>query len=457
MKRRRFACYFECFAADTAASTVPLRLFEMKILVVGSGGREHALAWKLRQSPHAEHIFCAPGNAGTADIGENVAIPAADLGALVRFAKQNRIDLTVVGPDDPLAAGIVDLFTAEKLRAFGPTKSAARIEASKVFAKELMRAQKIPTAEASIFSDSGEALQYCERAKFPVVIKADGLALGKGVIIATDAATARSAIDEMMNQRRFGDAGRRIVIEEVLGGTECSLHALVDGKNYLLLESARDHKRALDGDQGPNTGGMGASSPANNWNTKLKAQFEAKIMRPLMRGLLEEGIKFHGLLYPGLMITSEGSRVLEFNCRFGDPETQALLPRMKSDLLPLLEATIDGKIDTCAIEWDTRAAVTVVLTSGGYPGKYETGKSISGLEDAAKLEDVRIFHAGTKRAGGQIKTAGGRVLAVTALGSSVEDARQRAYDAVSRIHFENCHYRRDIALSAIAANVSDLS
>jgi phosphoribosylamine--glycine ligase len=429
----------------------------MKILVVGSGGREHALAWKLRQSPHAEHIFCAPGNAGTADIGENVAIPAADLGALVRFAKQNRIDLTVVGPDDPLAAGIVDQFAAEKLRAFGPTKSAARIEASKVFAKELMRAQKIPTAEASIFSDSGEALQYCERAKFPVVIKADGLALGKGVIIATDAATARSAIDEMMNQRRFGDAGRRIVIEEVLDGTECSLHALVDGKNYLLLESARDHKRALDGDRGPNTGGMGAFSPANNWNTKLKAQFEAKIMRPLMRGLLEEGIKFHGLLYPGLMITSEGSRVLEFNCRFGDPETQALLPRMKSDLLPLLEATIDGKIDTSAIEWDTRAAVTVVLTSGGYPGKYETGKSISGLEDAAKLEDVRIFHAGTKRAGGQIKTAGGRVLAVTALGSSVEDARQRAYDAVSRIHFENCHYRRDIALSAIAANVSDLS
>jgi len=290
-----------------------------------------------------------------------------------------------------------------------------------------------------------------------VVIKADGLALGKGVMIATDAATAQSAIDEMMNQRRFGDAGRRIVIEEVLCGTECSLHALVDGENYLLLESARDHKRALDGDQGPNTGGMGAFSPANNWNSKSQAQFEAKIMRPLLRGLLQEGIKFNGLLYPGLMITSECPRVLEFNCRFGDPETQALLPRMKSDLLPLLEATIDGKIDTCAIEWDTRAAVTIVLASGGYPGKYETGKSISGLEDAAKLEDVRIFHAGTKHADGQIKTAGGRVLAVTALGPSVEDARERAYDAVSRIHFESCQYRRDIALSAIAANVSNLS
>src|SRR6266550_4075905 len=355
----------------------------MKILVVGSGGCEHALAWKLRQSPHAEHIFCAPGNAGTADIGENVAIPAADLGALVRFAKQNRIDLTVVGPDNPLAAGIVDLFAAEKLRAFGPTKSAARIEASKVFAKELMRAQKIPTAEASIFSDSGEALQYCARAKLPVVIKADGLALGKGVIIATDAATARSAIDEMMNQRRFGDAGRRIVIEEVLGGTECSLHALVDGKNYLLLESARDHKRALDGDQGPNTGGMGAFSPANNWNTKLKWQFDAEIMKPLLGGLIEEGVTFRGLLYPGLIITSDGPRVLEFNCRFGDPETQVLLPRMKSDLLPLLEATIDGKIERCAIEWDTRSAVTVVLASGGYPGKYESGKSISGLDQAA--------------------------------------------------------------------------
>src|SRR5216117_4025916 len=359
----------------------------MKILVVGSGGREHALVWKLRQSPHTERIFCAPGNAGTAEIGENVAIPASDLEALVRFAKENRVDLTVIGPDDPLAAGIVDLFAAEKLRAFGPTKSAARIEASKVFAKELMRTQNIPTAEASIFSESSKALRYCERAKCPVVIKADGLALGKGVIVATDAATARSAIDEMMNQRRFGDAGRRIVIEELLRGTECSLHALVDGNNYLLLESARDHKRALDGDQGPNTGGTGAFSPANNWNSKLQARFEAEIMRPLLHGLLQEGINFRGLLYPGLMITSDGPRVLEFNCRFGDPETQALLPRMKSNLLPLLEATIDGKIEECSIEWDTRAAVTVVLASAGYPGKYETGKPISGLEEAAKLKD----------------------------------------------------------------------
>jgi len=429
----------------------------MNILVIGSGGREHALAWKLRQSPHAERIFCAPGNAGTAEVGENVAIPASDLEALVRFAKENHIDLTVVGPDDPLAAGVVDLFTAEKLRAFGPTKSAARIEASKIFAKELMRAQKIPTAEARTFSDSSEALRYCEKAQFPVVIKADGLALGKGVIIAADATTARSTIDEMMNQRRFGQAGQRIVVEEFLRGTECSLHALVDGKNYLLLQSARDHKRALDGDHGPNTGGMGAFSPANNWNSKLQSQVEAEIMRPMLRGFLQERIQFRGLLYPGLIITSEGARVLEFNCRFGDPETQALLPRMKSDLLPLLEATIDGKIEDCSIEWDARAAVTVVLASAGYPGKYETGKPISGLEEAAKLKDVQIFHAGIRRANGEVKTSGGRVLAVTALGATVEDARTRAYEVVSRIHFENCHYRRDIALGAVAANIDQLS
>src|SRR5215831_925663 len=428
----------------------------MKILVIGGGGREHALTWKLRQSPHADRIFCAPGNAGTSKIAENVAILASDLTALVRFAKENGIDLTVVGPDDPLAAGIVDLFTSEKLRVFGPDKSAARIESSKIFAKELMRAHRIPTAEARTFSDSNEALRYCEQMKFPVVIKADGLALGKGVIIAADPATARSTIDEMMNQGRFGNAGRRVVIDEFLQGTECSLHALVDGKNYLLLESACDHKRALDGDQGPNTGGMGAFSPANNWNSKLRSRFEIEIMQPLLRGLVKEGVMFRGLLYPGLIITSEGPRVLEFNCRFGDPETQALLPRMKSDLLPLLEATIDGKINRCAIEWDRRAAVTVVLASAGYPRKYETGKSISGLDDAVNLEDVQIFHAGTKRERSEYKTAGGRVLAVTALGSTLDAARARAYEAVSLVQFENCHYRRDIALDAVAANVTNL-
>ncbi|HAK06200.1 MAG TPA: phosphoribosylamine--glycine ligase, partial [Spartobacteria bacterium] len=399
----------------------------MKILVIGSGGREHALAWKLEQSPGVERIFCTPGNAGTAEIAENVAIPATDLPALARFAKENNVDLTVVGPDDPLAAGIVDLFVAEKLRVFGPTRSAARIESSKIFAKELMRAQKIPTAKASTFSNSDEALRYCEQLQFPVVIKADGLALGKGVIVAPDAATARSTINSMMNEGRFGDAGRRIVIEEFLRGSECSLHALVDGKDYRLLESARDHKRVFDGDRGPNTGGMGAFSPANNWNRQLEDQFDKKIMQPLLRGLREEGIIFRGLLYPGLMITETGAHVVEFNCRFGDPETQAILPRLRSDLLPLLEATIDGKIDNYTIEWDERAAVTVVLASGGYPSKYETGKPISGLNEAAKLQDVHVFHAGTRRANGGVVTAGGRVLAVTALGSTIAGARTRAY------------------------------
>ncbi|HEV2994544.1 MAG TPA: phosphoribosylamine--glycine ligase [Chthoniobacterales bacterium] len=421
----------------------------MKILVTGSGGREHALAWKLKQSANVDRIFCAPGNAGTAQLADNVAIPATDLPALVRFAKQNNVDLTVVGPDDPLALGVVDLFVSEKLRIFGPTKSAARLESSKIFAKELMRAEKIPTAQASTFSNSTQALHYCEHLVFPVVIKADGLALGKGVIIAPDVTTARSTIDELMNQGRFGDAGRRIVIEEFLRGSECSLHALVDGENYRLLESARDQKRVFDGDQGPNTGGMGAFSPANNWNTQLQSQFEEEIMRPLLRRLDAEKIPFQGLLYPGLMITNEGVRVLEFNCRFGDPETQALLPRMKSDLLPLLEATIDGNIGRHTIKWDERAAVTVVLASGGYPGKYETEKPISGLEDAAKLDAIEIFHAGTRRANGQIMTAGGRVLAVTALGATIEAARTRAYEAVSRIHFEGCHYRRDVALSVV--------
>ena len=422
----------------------------VKILVIGGGGREHALVWKLKQSPGVDRMFCAPGNAGTAQVAENVAIPATDLSVLAKFAKQNDVDLTVVGPDDPLAAGVVDLFTAEKLRVFGPTKSAARIESSKIFAKELMRAQKIPTAQAGTFCDSDKAVRYCEQLQFPVVIKADGLALGKGVIVAPDAATARSTINSMMNEERFGEAGRRIVIEEFLRGSECSLHALVDGKNYRLLESARDHKRIFDGDKGPNTGGMGAFSPANNWNPDLQSRFEEEIMRPVLRGLLKEGITFRGLLYPGLMITSEGARVLEFNCRFGDPETQAILPRMKSDLLPLLEATIDGKIDNFAIEWEERAAATVVLASGGYPGKYETGKPVSGLEEAAKLKDVQVFHAGTRSANGEIVTAGGRVLAVTALGSAIEAARARAYEAVSAIHFEGCHYRRDIALGAFS-------
>jgi len=425
----------------------------VKVLIVGSGGREHALAWKLEQSSAVERIFCAPGNAGTLQTGENVAIPVNDFAALVRFAKENHIGLTVIGPDDPLASGIVDLFEAEGLRVFGPSKSAARLESSKIFAKELMQRNEIPTARGASFAKSVEALRFLEDARFPVVIKADGLALGKGVIIAQDADEAGAAVDSMMNQRRFGEAGTRLLIEECLAGTECSLHALVDGKSYRMLATARDYKRAFDGNTGPNTGGMGAFSPADNFDAVLEAHFDREVMQPLMNGLSESGVHFRGLLFPGLMMTADGPRVLEFNCRFGDPETQAILPRLRSDLLELLEATIDGKLDRASIEWDERAAVTVVLASGGYPDKYEVGKPIEGLEGLSDAPDVHVFHAGTRNETGKVVTAGGRVLAVTALGENVEAARKRAYEAVSRIHFEGCHYRRDIALGAVAANV----
>jgi len=421
----------------------------VKILVVGSGGREHALVWKLRQSSGVDRIFCAPGNAGTEQLGENVAIKAGDLPAMARFAKENQIELTVVGPDDPLAAGIADHFENERLRICGPTKSAARLESSKIFAKELMRAKQIPTARAAIFEKQEAAFAFLEESHFPIVIKADGLALGKGVIVARDVEEAKTAVAAMMSEGRFGDAGRRLLIEECLAGTECSLHALVDGENFRMLASARDHKRAFDGDAGPNTGGMGAFSPANNFDAEMQSRFEREVMRPLLDGLRENNVTFHGLLFPGLMMTADGPRVLEFNCRFGDPETQAILPRLKSDLLPLLEGTIDARLESVNLEWDPRPAVTIVMASGGYPEKYDVGKPISGLEPAAS-EDVQIFHAGTRRQNGEIVTSGGRVLAVTALGETIAAARERAYEAVSQINFEGCHYRRDIAQSAAA-------
>ena len=418
----------------------------MKILVVGSGGREHALAWKLAESPEADRIFCAPGNAGTEEIGENVSIPASEQSKLVRFAKENQIDLTVIGPDDALAGGIVDLFEAEGLRVFGPNRKAAQLEASKIFAKELMSAEKIPTAQARTFSSSKEALDYCGDVTLPVVIKADGLALGKGVIIAHDRKEAGRAVRAMMEERAFGEAGRRIIVEECLRGTECSVHALVSGESFRMLATARDHKRALDGDEGPNTGGMGAVSPADNWNEEREREFGDSIMQPLLHALTRNGQMFRGLLFPGLMVTKKGLRVLEFNCRFGDPETQAILPRLKSDLVSLLMATIEGRLEGVPIEFDSRMAVTVILASGGYPGKYNTGKPIEGLEDAARSPEVRIYHAGTKRQAGKVVTSGGRVLAITALGDSITEARDRAYAVIRQIHFDGCHFRRDIAL-----------
>jgi phosphoribosylamine--glycine ligase len=425
----------------------------VKILVVGSGGREHALAWKLSQSAGVDRIFCAPGNAGTEQLAENAPIKPTDLPALVAFAKQNQVGLTVIGPDDPLAAGVVDLFERERLRVFGPTKSAARLESSKIFAKEMMRRCHVPTALAGSFDRSLDALKFCERLQFPIVIKADGLALGKGVIIAQNCEEARAAILGMMDEGKFGEAGRRIVVEEFLRGTECSLHALVSGRDYCMLATARDHKRAGDGDTGPNTGGMGAVSPADNWSTEAQEAFDARVMKPLLKGLHRDEIAFRGLLFPGLMMTDDGLRVLEFNCRFGDPETQVVLPRLRSDLCELLEATIDGKLPRTTPEWNRRVAVTVVMASGGYPGAYETGKSIRGLDRCASLQDVHVFHAGTRRENGEIVTAGGRVLAVTALGDTAAEARDRAYAAVSQIEFEGCYYRRDIALPPVAANV----
>ncbi len=389
-----------------------------------------------------------------AQLGENVAIPTNDLPGLLNFAIENGIGLTVIGPDDALAAGMADLFLQAGLRVFGPTKAAARLESSKIFAKEMMRRFHIPTAMAGSFEESGKAIHFCERLQYPLVIKADGLALGKGVVIAQNREEACAAITEMMDEGRFGEAGRRIVVEEYLTGIECSIHALVGGGSYKLMEAARDHKRAFDGDQGPNTGGMGAVSPTELCGPDTRRLVETEILRPFLRGIAQTGLDYRGLLFPGLMMTPQGPRILEFNCRFGDPETQTLLPRLKSDLLPLLEATIDGQLDDVAMEWDERTSVTVIMASGGYPGKYEVNKPIRGLDACAELPDVQIFHAGTRRAGDEIVTAGGRVLAVNALGASVEEARERAYAAVDLIKFEGAFFRRDIAVPIVGAKVA---
>ena len=425
----------------------------MKVLIVGGGAREHALAWKLQQSPLVEAIFCAPGNAGTEEVGENVPLLPNDSAGLRKFARENQIGLTVVGPDDPLAAGLVDQFQEDKLRIFGPGKAAARLESSKVFAKQLMRSTGVLTAMAGVFDDSRKACRFSEKLHYPVVIKADGLAAGKGVVIAPDAASAMEAIADMIDRRRFGAAGAQVLIEEFLEGWECSLHVLVAGERYQLLGTACDHKRLKDGNEGPNTGGMGAYSPAVAWDAELEKQFHEKIMRPLLHGLQDEKLHFSGLLFPGLMVSQGISRVLEFNCRFGDPETQVILPRVQGDLLPLLEATIDGHIDEVKIELDQRTAVTVVMASAGYPGNVVAAKKISGLAECAKMPDVHVFHAGTRREKGEVFSSGGRVLAVTALGDTIAAARDLAYAAVGKIDFEGCHYRRDIALAAVPANV----
>jgi phosphoribosylamine---glycine ligase len=428
----------------------------MKVLVIGSGGREHALVWKLRQSPRVAKIYCAPGNGGIADEAECVAVDVKSLDSMIALANQIQPDLTVVGPELPLMLGLVDEFTRRGWRTFGPTRAAARLETSKSFAKEFLRRHRIPTAHYAVCDSSAQVRDALPHFHAPIVVKADGLAAGKGVVIAKTKDEASTVANEMLSGRMLGEAGSRVVLEEFLQGDELSFLVVSDGERVAPLVAAQDHKRAGDGDTGPNTGGMGAYTTRTIVDDQMRDWLVAHIARPVVAGMKAEGTEYKGVLYCGLMMTARGPVVLEFNCRFGDPETQAILPRMKSDLLPLLEATIDGKIDNYSIEWDQRPAVTVVLASGGYPGKCEMGKSISGLDEAAKLDGLQIFHAGTKQLNDEIVTAGGRVLAVTALGSTIAAARSRAYEAVALIHFENCHYRRDIALTVITDNIEKL-
>ncbi len=425
----------------------------MKVLIVGSGAREHALAWKVRQSPLVDRVYCAPGNGGTGDVAENVDIRATDLRELYKLAKQERVDLTVVGPEAPLAAGIVDLFEEGGLRCFGPRARAARLESSKVFAKNLMRKHVIPTAEFKVFTQGDEAKAYLRQAYYPLVVKADGLAQGKGVFVCQTPDEALRAIDRLMVEKEFGDSGGRVIVEECLRGEEVSIHALTDGHAILVLEDACDYKRAEDGDRGPNTGGMGAFSPLGITRDPVMRKIEAKVLVPVVHAMKREDHPYSGVLYAGLMLTPTGPKVLEFNVRLGDPEAEVLLPRLKSDIVPLLLSTIEANLSTAEAEWDPRPAVTVVLASAGYPGTYRTGQPIHGLEKLRGREDVTVFHAGTRREsfGGEDRffTAGGRVLAVTALGETMEAARAKAYEAVAQIQFDGMHYRRDIGLGRV--------
>jgi phosphoribosylamine---glycine ligase len=421
----------------------------MRVLIIGGGGREHALAWKIGQSPKVDKVYCAPGNAGTADVAENVDIAADDIDRLLEFALDNNIGLTVVGPEQPLVLGIVDRFREKGLRIFGPTAKAAEIEGSKVFSKDLMKKYGIPTAKYHASSSAQEALDHARNNEGPCVIKADGLAAGKGVIICQTSAGAVDAVTSIMVDKNFGDAGATIVNEEFMEGQEVSLLAFTDGKTVLPLDSAQDHKAAYDGDTGPNTGGMGAYSPAPVFTEALLNEVMETIMIPTVQAMEKEGRTYQGILYAGLMLTVDGPKVLEFNARFGDPETQPLLMRMQSDSVPLFEACIDGTLDQEKVEWKPQTAVCVVMAAEGYPGSYEKGKVITGLKATAEGSDVMVFHAGTKLADGKTITSGGRVLGVTALGADTKSAIANAYQAVEQISWDGVHYRKDIGRKAI--------
>ncbi len=429
----------------------------MKLLVIGSGGREHALVWKLAQSPHAARMWCAPGNAGIAaeHFGkghapvECVPIGADNLSGLLAFAQEQRPDLTVVGPDNPLALGIVDRFQENGLRIWGPNQRAARFEASKAFAQEFMEKHGIPTARSGTFHDPAAARQFAASLDGRCAVKADGLALGKGVLLTGSVPEADRAIDEIMVSRAFGTAGARVVIQELLEGMEISLHAICDGTTAKLFPTSQDHKRALDGDQGLNTGGMGAYSPAPFLSDAELASAGRAILDPWLAGCADEGIDFRGILYPGVMLTKAGPKVLEFNARFGDPETQVYLTRLENDLVELLDASAGGTLANIELKWTPLASVCVVMASGGYPGSYAKGKIITGLDDAARLANTKVFHAGTTQAGDEIVTNGGRVLGVTAWADGLAAARQAAYAAVDKIRFDGAHWRRDIAAKAL--------
>jgi phosphoribosylamine---glycine ligase len=421
----------------------------MKILVIGGGGREHALVWKIAQSPLVDKVYCAPGNPGIGRLAENVAIQVDDLAALLGFAKNNEIDLTVVGPELPLSLGIVDLFEEYGLRIFGARRNAAQIEASKAFSKDLMKKYRVPTAAYEVFSEVAPAVAFIRKIGAPIVVKADGLAAGKGVIIAATVDEAIAAVTDMLSGNAFGAAGSRVVIEEFLTGEEASFLAFTDGRRIVPLASAQDHKAVFDDDRGPNTGGMGAYSPAPVVTPAIHAKAMAAVMHPTVDGMAAEGRPYRGVLYAGLMVSAGEVRTLEFNARFGDPECQPLLMRMKSDIVPILVAIAEGDLTGLEIEWHDKAAVCVVMASEGYPGSYRKGDEIFGLEEAERIDDLVVFHAGTALKGGKIVTAGGRVLGVTALGGTVQDAIDRAYRGVAAISWEGVHYRRDIGRKAL--------
>ena len=417
----------------------------MRVLVIGGGGREHALIWKISQSPKVTEVFCAPGNAGTAAIANNVPIPADQIDQLLEFAQENEIGLTVVGPEQPLVMGIVDRFQEKGLRIFGPSARAAELEGSKAFSKSIMKKYDLLTAEYETFTSHEKAILYVDKENGPIVVKASGLAAGKGVILCRNAEEGRNAVDTIMKDKSFGSAGDEVVIEEFLEGQEVSVLAFTDGNTVLLMDSAQDHKAALDGDQGPNTGGMGAYSPAPVFTDLMRQKVRDKIMFPLVCAMKAEGRPYQGIIYAGLMLTKLGPKILEFNARFGDPETQPLLVRMESDIVPLFEACIDGILEQCDLKWKPETSVCVVMAAKGYPGSYEKGKEISGLDEAGALPDVVVFHAGTKGEGGKVLTNGGRVLGITATGPDTPSAIAKAYEAVSKIKWDGIHYRKDIA------------